>query len=164
MSLLGHLPPNLTWIKSPLTKALIFTFFKVNPPYTHTHLYPQHFKAIPRGSLEVAAVASQKARIVPAVTPRILSPESTSHISVRGKTSCSGSPAGKVVCEHSLQICVISYLEVRFSGRSTGPGIPHPNTGSAKALPSCLIYFSLLFNIITDKSDFYGLVRLEWWC
>lgn len=53
-----------------------------------------------------------------------------------------------------LQICVISYLEVRFGGRRAGPGIPHPNTGSAKALPGYLFYFLLLFNVTIDSQIF----------
>lgn len=60
--------------------------------------------------------------------------------------------------EHILWICLISHLEVRFGGRSPGPGIPHPSTGSVKALTS--YYFLLLFNIVIDNQIF--MVSSEW--
>jgi len=42
---------------------------------------------------EASTKAPEQAKCVPAVTPSILSPENTSHISACGKTSYSGSQA-----------------------------------------------------------------------
>lgn len=151
MSLLGHLPPNLTWIKPPLSKTQLPSLKLTPTPIFAPTTYQSHAVGQPG----VAAVASQKGQeggSCDSKNPVTWEHKPRFHL---WQNQLLGLSSREVcVWAHILQICVISYLGVRFGGRSPGPGIPHPNTGSVKALPSNLSYFLLCCNITIDCQIF----------